>query len=382
MMMPLYYDLEKLPSCTKVTEALEPTNTSTRLWTWLESYLAPVLFIALSDGIWEVSHNQPLSTAAHGSGALARPGHSCLEIVTSNLLSMAHPFVRPTWTAQPLRYDVPREQLDRYLHLLKSIETRSTTRSSDEPIILATALGLGVARIIAVEGNARMATFFDTLRLIPIFWLFLGLPLLTAPGLTWAMATLRLKYALIISPHLVQPKTFCMRSRNGLLGRFSVILLRHSVTGWFANNKTKPHCVSAAADEEGVLGGNRVRGILSGCALRTPGRAAIYDSAMASSDTVFDVMIFQCDVRTDWSYRNFHILLAKIVECTSDADGASKVTKCEVSGLARLIADHDRPSLEWGRGVVSIGRYVPCKSLEIIGSTSLWQYVCNQGWEP
>ena len=110
--------------------------------------------------------------------------------------------------------------------LLESMRNRTTTRSDDEPIVLAVAFQIDTKLLTSVNDEQRMAAFYKSMGQIPAQWLFLGLPTLSVQGFRWAPKTLLLRYM----PQgrgdpQMTPDYHCQVTDDGLLASLSVIRL-------------------------------------------------------------------------------------------------------------------------------------------------------------
>lgn len=144
-----------------------------RLWTFQEGALAKRLFFQLRDGAYDLDH---------GMEQLASSSDNGTALFVTRALEALHRSIRS------FRKDTPVQ--DRLAAAATSFAHRTTSVLGDEPLCLATLIGLdsSVVEKIAVETDVvqKKRLFWGSLDKLPVGLLFTTSPRLPIEGLRWA----------------------------------------------------------------------------------------------------------------------------------------------------------------------------------------------------
>lgn len=161
-----------------------------RLWTYQEMILAKKLFIVLADGI--VNLAQAEKSILHyirnpDTGAMSGSSYS------SSIALEASAFLR-TLRTKPLEGldregPAPRLTVD-FDSVWEGVQWRTTSRMSDEPIVLATVLDEDVGLILDLPAEQRMQKILSKQSTFPPYMIFAPIPRMSESGYRWAPPSL------------------------------------------------------------------------------------------------------------------------------------------------------------------------------------------------
>ncbi|KDQ13629.1 hypothetical protein BOTBODRAFT_188355 [Botryobasidium botryosum FD-172 SS1] len=167
-----------------------------RLWTLQEAALARDLFISMKDGPHRFARLEDGGLLSANKWKRARLGSETSDIETDILLCrdlklLIQRRIPPArWLGE---IDEGKEYQTPYQYLCAATERRCTSKMQDEPLILATMMGLDVGRILVEDDvDERMAAWHQAMRLIPadIIFLHSEIRTLSKAPFRWAPASL------------------------------------------------------------------------------------------------------------------------------------------------------------------------------------------------
>ena len=142
----------------------------------------------------------------------------------------SHPSRRtdlPFSLPQFLQSSYPASEHGAAIDFLRSFGSRSTTKATDEALILAIAMGCSTGNIVSSEGvEGRLRALYLAMGCVPKAWLYLGLPPLTTKNFTSVPRTLLLQHSLLGVDVAFVHLGFCEVSEMGLLGYFDAVSVR------------------------------------------------------------------------------------------------------------------------------------------------------------
>lgn len=148
-----------------------------RLWTLQEGLLCHTFFIAFAEGPIHIT-NAIMTRQDDHFRNLAHTSSPVVKGMLMNLIDRQH---------EP-------QSLDFHRQVLTLVPNRSTSRAADEPVCLATLLGVDVRSILEISGEdkrvRRMKKLYELLGKIPAQLVFLAGSRLNIPCFRWAPDTL------------------------------------------------------------------------------------------------------------------------------------------------------------------------------------------------
>jgi hypothetical protein len=185
-----------------------------RLWTYQESLLAKKLIFELSDGL--------------------------LHFGTSSI-----PHTKMPDTMQLVWYDLGKEifrlqhQQNKLNvgHMARALSWRSTTRSDDETLAIASVLGLDVGRLVKLGSEVRKMMFWKLVKNVPYNIIFVNRPRLSVTPFRWAPDSLMTRDGIRLDADDDAQTSLC--TPGGLVGNYLVLKLKDclghgSDTSWYA----------------------------------------------------------------------------------------------------------------------------------------------------
>lgn len=325
-----------------------------RLWTWLEGYLPQNLSFATSDCLFKVR--------ARDYGGENLTNFRYLVPADMRFLAMDLGFTTNLWSSsssfspdQRWPWNLDRDIDVKSKGLFDAIENRTTTKASDEPLILAAALGLDLRPLTECNGEERMRAFYTVLSKFPSGWLFLGISTLSLPNFHWAPITLQLKYALISFTGTAPQRYFAVAS-DGLRGSLPVISLEKSRN---EVHQGESYGLRAVQDESTVLHGDIL----------------LYQYVHGSKRhkvTQFkkehDLLILQQEPYDAPDETTIPTLLAKRVNSATESSNCDGEISCKICGLVGLRIGAEMSFLRdtSERRAVYKGTYRPEQKLRLV----------------
>jgi len=173
---------------------------SSRLWTYQEGMLNRRIFLMTQQGVQDL--DALTARALKLEAGPEPPDHNLLEkAIHTVAVSIGRPHSVAHWHNG---CSVPAKFADKFraLHihskekgdmdgqrLLYAIRDRTSTRLDDEAVIIASALGLDVSKIMMAPSDRKMVTLLQSMAYIPSNMLFSLGPRLALPGYRWAPAS-------------------------------------------------------------------------------------------------------------------------------------------------------------------------------------------------
>ncbi|KAL9059241.1 MAG: hypothetical protein Q9162_001278 [Coniocarpon cinnabarinum] len=358
-----------------------------RLWTWLESVLARVLFIILSDDIWILPGRYFIKDASQPTGQrqkrilrayvkqeFPKCIHNPLSLVHTELTNGNR--LRAGLLTQVLKEsNEDKSEPVRLVRLTEEIEARATSRATDEAFILAAAHNMDLAQFVNEPTARRMQLFYESLGHVPTFWLFRGSPTIPHEPFTWAPVTLMSKHTLTVADYFASPDKLCRVTREGATATFAVATLEESTSlSWHSRD-------SNFSPLEVQLGPQTWHGKISDCVTRgTEKREKRYEALASSEGSQYDMVIFQHELDVgDLEYHRINCLLARFVDTTPPESMPEEViVRCQVQAPAVFSTTHSEYSETPGKTLNSV--YRPAQKLCIVGNARAWQDVTNCDW--
>ena len=158
-----------------------------RLWTLQEGVLPDQLFVAFADGSMHISHVVPAGAEEHVQNR-ADLSTDRVKGGLTDLIDKAH-LVDGGGTVTVDR-TVAKENSEYRRRVLKLLCNRTTSRASDEPICIATLMGLDPQILLDTDIKDRMQMLYACLGTIPAGLVFLPVPKLQAEHFRWAPRSL------------------------------------------------------------------------------------------------------------------------------------------------------------------------------------------------
>ncbi|KAL1615618.1 hypothetical protein SLS54_008885 [Diplodia seriata] len=149
-----------------------------RLWTLQEGLLCYTFLIAFAEGPIQINNTV---VTRHEEDHFSNLAHLSSPVVSGMLLNLLDRQHEP-------------QSLDFHRQVLTLVPNRSTSRAADEPVCLATLLGIDVRQILDISGEAkqtrRMKKLYELLGRIPAQIVFLAGSRLDIDRFRWAPDTL------------------------------------------------------------------------------------------------------------------------------------------------------------------------------------------------
>lgn len=198
------FRLEAQDSIVEVSMKLTLSAWSTRLWTYQEGSLNDRVFLAVADGIIDL--DTLIKTNLARNPDADTPQHNlCAKMLRAViiLLGRPHPLDSKADGIRGLQMrnepemvyallNQSRHEGDMYSQrMLHSIRDRTSTRTDDEAIIIASGLGVNVETISLASPTERMSALIRSMSYVPANLLFSVGERLTEPGLRWAPKSVR-----------------------------------------------------------------------------------------------------------------------------------------------------------------------------------------------
>jgi hypothetical protein len=158
-----------------------------RLWTLQEGVLPDYLFVAFADGSIHLSHVVPAGAAEHVKNradlSSDRVKEGLLDLIQKSHLANDRGVIT-------VDRKVSKENMDYRRRVLRLLCNRATSRSSDEPICIATLMGLDPQILLDTDPKDRMQMLYACLGTLPAGLVFLPVPKLEAEHFRWAPRSL------------------------------------------------------------------------------------------------------------------------------------------------------------------------------------------------
>jgi hypothetical protein len=158
-----------------------------RLWTLQEGVLPDYLFVAFADGSIHLSHVVPAGAAEHVKNRADLSSDRVKEGLW-DLIQKSH--LAPDRGVITVDRKVSKENMDYRRRVLRLLCNRATSRSSDEPICIATLMGLDPQILLDTDPKDRMQMLYACLGTLPAGLVFLPVPKLEAEHFRWAPRSL------------------------------------------------------------------------------------------------------------------------------------------------------------------------------------------------
>lgn len=158
-----------------------------RLWTYQEMILAKELYIVLADGTVNLEREKSilLYTRNPETGAMSASSYS------SSIALEASAFLRTlrSGSLEGLDRKGPCLAID-FGSVWEGVQWRSTSRMSDEAIVLATVMDVDVGLILDLPAERRMQKILSMSYRFPPYMIFAPIPRIPVPGYRWAPPSL------------------------------------------------------------------------------------------------------------------------------------------------------------------------------------------------
>jgi hypothetical protein len=180
-----------------------------RLWTLQEGASAKSLFIQFKERSVDIN---ALSDATYR-----------LFDIHDEIAYRSHSILIQPW----LIFNQPSHSAIQFSVVMQCLQGRSTSKPADEPICVATLLGMDVKTLAEEHDEKRMAKFWSLRMKVPFSLVFINGPRLKVDGYRWALSTFLQRK----NPRLVAPDMGLAHcTPQGLVLTTSGIIIRTSVT--------------------------------------------------------------------------------------------------------------------------------------------------------
>ncbi|EXJ59097.1 hypothetical protein A1O7_06528 [Cladophialophora yegresii CBS 114405] len=158
-----------------------------RLWTLQEGVLPDYLFVAFADCSMHLSHVVPAGAEEHVMNradlSSDRVKEGLNDLIEKSHLANEHGIIT-------VDRKISKENMEYRRRVLRLLCNRATSRSSDEPICLATLMGLDPQILLDTPPKERMQMLYACLGTLPAGLVFLPVPKLEAENFRWAPRSL------------------------------------------------------------------------------------------------------------------------------------------------------------------------------------------------
>ncbi|KAF8541198.1 hypothetical protein BDD12DRAFT_908834 [Trichophaea hybrida] len=178
-----------------------------RLWTYQESLLAKKLIFELSDGLLH------FGTSSIPRSKMPDTMQLVWHDLGKEIFRLQH--------QQTVKLNVG--------HMARALSWRSTTRSDDETIAIASVLGLDVARLISLDGDIRKMMFWRLVKNVPYNIIFVNRPRLSVKPFRWAPDSLMTREGIRLDTDDSAQTSLCTDA--GLVGNYLVLKLKGYLGG-------------------------------------------------------------------------------------------------------------------------------------------------------